>query len=320
MSRTLQFLKDGTFTIVQFTDLHWQNGEPADLRTRALMEQVLQEEKPDLIVFTGDIIFSLKAVAPRKAFREAVAVAEQSGIPWAAVLGNHDSERLVSRVELLDIMLEHDGCVAQPGQPGVDGIGNYVVRVVDDRGRPQAALYFLDTGALSRIPRVPGYDWIRRSQIDWYVRQSRQMEAENGGAGLPSLAFFHIPVPEYEKVWRTQICYGNRNERAGSPVVNSGFFAAMAERGDILGTFCGHDHTNDYEGKLFGIRLCYGRASGYQAYGRPFYSRGARVIRLRAGEKEFDSWIRLGNGRKVENTRVHHPWAFWLKDKLRQLF
>lgn len=56
MSDRLRVRDDGTFTIVQFTDVHWHNGEPEDLRTEALMERVLREEAPDLIVFTGDMI------------------------------------------------------------------------------------------------------------------------------------------------------------------------------------------------------------------------------------------------------------------------
>ncbi len=64
MSRQLSFRPDGTFTIVQFTDLHWKNGEPEDHRTRALMELTLDAEKPDLVVFTGDVIYTLPPFLP----------------------------------------------------------------------------------------------------------------------------------------------------------------------------------------------------------------------------------------------------------------
>lgn len=43
----MRFRENGTFTIAQFTDLHWQNGEPADQRTGALMAMVLEQEQPD---------------------------------------------------------------------------------------------------------------------------------------------------------------------------------------------------------------------------------------------------------------------------------
>ena len=68
------------------------------------------------------------------------------------------------------------------------------------------------------------------------------------------------------------------------------------KRGDVVGTFVGHDHINDYWGELFGIRLCYGRASGYNTYGKEGFNHGARVIRLTKGERQFESWLRLDDG------------------------
>ncbi|MBP1963367.1 putative MPP superfamily phosphohydrolase [Paenibacillus aceris] len=46
----LFFRENGTFTIVQFTDLHWKNGEPEDFRTYSLMKNILELESPDLII------------------------------------------------------------------------------------------------------------------------------------------------------------------------------------------------------------------------------------------------------------------------------
>jgi hypothetical protein len=63
--------------------------------------------------------------------------------------------------------------------------------------------------------------------------------------------------------------------------------------GDVMGTFAGHDHLNDYIGELHGIRLGYGRATGYNTYGKEGFPRGARVIQLFEGERRFDTWIRL---------------------------
>jgi predicted phosphodiesterase len=320
MDRTLHFQEDGTFTIVQFTDLHWQNGEPGDRKTRDLMERVLRAEKPDLIVFTGDLIYSAKCRDPRRSLREAVAAAEASGIPWAAVFGNHDAESEVSRGMLMEVMREFPGCVAEAGPERLHGVGNYRIVVADQAGDRKAALYFLDSGSVSELPEVPGYDWIRDNQIGWYKEESRRLAEENGGAGVPGLVFFHIPVPEYEEMWRTQVCYGSRHERAASPRLNSGFLAAMAERGDILGTFCGHDHTNDYGGRFHGVRLYYGRASGYQGYGRPGYARGARIIRLEAGKSDFRTWVRLHNGRVIRTPPVHRPWFYWFRERIRKLF
>lgn len=207
MDKNLKFRKDGTFVIVQFTDVEFidefdvdPDSPKLDAETKSLMEMVIREEQPDLIVFTGDVIASARTKDPMASFRKAVAVAENSGIPWAAVFGNHDSEGIVARAEMHRLQLEHQYCVAKEDPPGISGAGNFTLTVMNDRGEAGAALYFLDSGDYSPFG---GYDWIRRDQIDWYVSESKALTGQNGGTPLPALAFFHIPLPEYNEVWET---------------------------------------------------------------------------------------------------------------------
>ena len=119
------------------------------------------------------------------------------------------------------------------------------------------------------------------------------LDVRDGGQPLPALAFFHIPLPEYNEIWDRQLCEGHKHETICCPNFNSGFFAALRQGGDVLGTFVGHDHVNDFEGELDGIRLCYGRASGFNTYGFPGFERGARVIQLYEGQREFKTWFCL---------------------------
>jgi len=307
MGSNLRFRSDGTFTILQFTDLHWTSGGEKDRRTRVLMERIIAEEGPDLIALTGDVIDSLRCEDPVRSFREAVSAAERSGIPWAAIFGNHDSEGEVSREKLMSVQRQLAGSIAEPGPNGVSGVGNFVARIEDVGGRTEAALYFLDSGSYSELPSVGGYGWIRDDQIGWYREQAGLLRESNGGIPVPSLLFQHIPLPEYREAWNTRVCFGRRYERVQSPKINSGMFAALVETGGVSGVFCGHDHINDFTGELHGIRLCYGRATGYNTYGRWFFRRGARVIRLRLGEPGFSTWLRLADGTKVDQPRRHSP-------------
>ncbi|QHT63757.1 metallophosphoesterase family protein [Paenibacillus lycopersici] len=308
MNKSLYYRKDGTFTIVQFTDLHWQNGEPDDLLTRKLMEQVLDAEAPDLVLITGDVIYSEHCRDAKQSFRDAVKAVDERGIPWAAVFGNHDTERHVTRRELMDVQLEHRFCVSEAGPPELSGEGNAVLYVRDpETGKPANALYLLDSGSYSELPLLTGYQWIQRDQIAWYIAQSKAAAAANGGEPLPSLAFFHIPLPEYKRVWKKELCFGSKHEGVACAPVNSGLFAAMLEMGDVVGTFCGHDHVNDYWGALHDIRLCYGRATGFQTYGREGFPRGARVIQLTQGERDFATYVRLDGGSVIREPKEHYP-------------
>ena len=42
----------------------------------------------------------------------------------------------------------------------------------------------------------------------------------------PSLAFVHIPVPEFAQAWGSAGANGTKGEPTGCPVADSGFFAA----------------------------------------------------------------------------------------------
>ena len=51
----LKFNNDKKFKIVQFTDLHVQFREPKSEIVFERIDQVIQDEKPDFVILTGDI-------------------------------------------------------------------------------------------------------------------------------------------------------------------------------------------------------------------------------------------------------------------------
>jgi len=292
MNSSLTFRQDGTFKIVQFTDIHIGDGKEEergkDESTVALMERILAAEKPDLVVLTGDLHWSVGVGDPQEACRKAIAPVVRAQVPWAAVFGNHDAEAGVTREQLLAVWQESGQCMASEGPEDVNGVGNYVLTVKGADGADGAALYFFDSG-IEAPKRVGGYAWIHPNQIQWYIGQSQLLAQRNGGS-LPALAFFHIPIPEYREAWTAgEHVVGVHEEEVCCPKINIGLFGAMVEMGDVMGTFVGHDHNNDYCGTLHGIRLCYGRVTGFNTYGT--LQRGARVIELRQGVRSFESRV-----------------------------
>lgn len=307
LKRSLSFRQDGTFTIVQFTDVHMKSGGEADDRTLSLMRMVMETERPDLVVFTGDVIEDKHCDDPLQRFHNAVSVIEETRTPWAHVFGNHDTEAKITREQLMEAALKYEYALGEVGPDDISGTGNYVLSVTDTKGKSAAALYFFDSGSVSPHSHVKGYGWVGRDQVAWYERISQDIAQSNHGIPLPALAFFHIPLPEYNEIWQQEICYGSKNERVCCPRINTGLFSAMVERGDVMGTFAGHDHLNDYWGARHGIRLCYGRATGYNTYGKDGFARGARIIRLQEGERDFETWLRLEDGSCVMNQPEHQP-------------
>jgi predicted MPP superfamily phosphohydrolase len=80
--------------------------------TTQFMEKLIQNEKPDLIVFTGDNISG--AVRMEDTMSKLYGPAIASGLPWTAVFGNHDPESLWKKdkqVSLCDVSVPSHSCL-----------------------------------------------------------------------------------------------------------------------------------------------------------------------------------------------------------------
>lgn len=290
----LKFRKDGKFKIVQFTDVHFKYGNPASDVALERINQVLDAENPDLVVFTGDVVYAAPADSGMLKVMEQVS---RRKLPFAFTFGNHDDEQGMTRQQLYDIIRTVPGNLLP--ERGNALSPDYVLPIKSSSS-PQkdvALLYCIDSHSYSPLKDVNGYAWLTFDQINWYRQQSAGYKAQNGGQPLPALAFFHIPLPEYHEAVRDEnsILYGIRMEEACSPRVNSGMFAAMKEAGDVMGVFVGHDHDNDYAVMWKNILLAYGRYTG----GNTVYNHlpnGARIIVLDEGARTFTTWIRQKDG------------------------
>ena len=52
----LKFNANGKFKMVQFTDIHFGEDEPDDLDNMRLISDIIEQEKPDLAIITGDVV------------------------------------------------------------------------------------------------------------------------------------------------------------------------------------------------------------------------------------------------------------------------
>lgn len=287
---------DHRLKILQFTDLHWIVGgdfRKGDDSAMALMRSLLEKERPDLVVFTGDIVVSGGAAG---AWKEVTQPLADMQIPFVVSFGNHDTETDLTKQQALDVIRDNPYNLTYNAGDHLPGVGNCSLLIKDSATHTgKAALFFFDSHAYSSDSSVKGYDWIKNEQIQWYRGQSMQYEKENGEP-LPSLAFFHIPLPEFELVRNQPSTVGNAYEPVCAPYLNSGLFAAFVERKDVEGVFAGHDHNNDYIGVLDSICLAYGRKTGYNAPYHEVLERGARVIEL-YDNGDLDTYITALSGR-----------------------
>jgi calcineurin-like phosphoesterase family protein len=104
----LRIREDGTFKIVQISDTHMVTGvgvckdsidadgrllpeSEADPQTVIFMGQILDIEKPDLVILTGDQLHHDILDSQSTLFKVVAPLIERS-IPYATVFGNHDDE------------------------------------------------------------------------------------------------------------------------------------------------------------------------------------------------------------------------------------
>ena len=288
--------KGGKLKIAQLTDVHWEpNSEKSEKNPETILK-VLEMEKPDVVIFTGDVVTDKPAV---KGWQKVVDMMEKAEIPFAVTMGNHDAENL-SEDSIYHILCQSRLFIGEKGPEALSGTGNYIlpVYVSDGTDKVNALLYCMDSNDYTPDSEKFGsYAWIERNQIKWYQEQSRAYAEKNQGKPLPALAFFHIALPEYKHLQVPERMYGHLGEDGGFPKINSGMFHAMIESGDVMGVFVGHDHDNDYIGQEYGIALAYGRVSGNDAYGD--LERGARIIELYEDKRQFDTWIATPSGRSL---------------------
>ncbi|MDR1762912.1 MAG: metallophosphoesterase family protein [Dysgonamonadaceae bacterium] len=303
----LKFNPDGKFKILQLTDVHYIYGKPEAQIALDNIDAVLAAEKPDFIVITGDIIYGKPA---RESMQTVMEHVSKAGKPFVALFGNHDDENGLSRKELLEIIRSYPLSLNTTVE-GIHGVTNQVLTLKNKDGKPEMAFFCFDSNAYSAIKGVKGYDIIRFDQIEWYRRQSEQFKADNGGVPLPALAFFHIPFPEYAQAASDERkpLIGSRTEYVTCPALNSGLFTSMKEMGDVIATFVGHDHDNDYVTVFQGMLLGYGRYSGANTVYNHLKPNGCRVIELTKGEEGLKTWIRLRDGRIINEVAFPEDFA-----------
>ncbi|MDR2266850.1 MAG: metallophosphoesterase [Christensenellaceae bacterium] len=294
-SALLQFSEDGKFTILQIADPHeWMGIEKTgySLKQDTLkpmllqyMEETLNAVNPDLVVLTGDNIFCLSAINDLFAdtaisiatYRAFAAFFREHKQYWTFTFGNHDSEGIQTKQSLLNAVDGYEYFIG--GRKSLkycevleilgyddagkvdDRIANFNIPIYNDSDEIAYSLFLLDSGSYSGAPAPSDapYRYILPAQTEWYVNQVNNVNTEAGRL-IPSLIFTHIPLIEFEEMYKeSQVKIGELNGLAPSDV-SSTILDAVLENG-ATGFFTGHNHetsiTFAYQGKsgavLFGV-------------------------------------------------------------------
>ncbi len=270
--------------IAQFADLHFGDGKSMyhntqEQRTWDFLAYVVETEKPDLIVCSGDQVMSAGVAQ----IHDFIAMMDAYQTPWTFVWGNHDSEGTALSKRRVSAALANSD---SPYLIYADGYtedgeenrcGNFSISVLDSDGkRLLGALVILDSGTYDY--EEDAYQKITAGQIEWYGREIDRLQALYGrtDATVPTVAFAHMPLPDFSVAYRKAaagagaefVIAGGRFFGGGSiDDPPSPLFSAMAEKGSTKAYFVGHYHVAKYQVRMDGILLGFCPQAGFSHAG-----------------------------------------------------
>ncbi len=275
---------DKPFKILVTTDLHLCDDMELINKTLALLARHVEAEKPDLILFTGDVVLTDHQQVDCIQFGRFM---EKMGIYWAYVFGNHEAraEKEYHKYLMLKNLTSFPHCLSKFGDPSLFGYGNFFINILSSETSIQQSIVMLDSGRnTSPTHNVENdapaelkcYDFLKKGQIEWYKNNILNLEKEYGK--FKSIMMMHIALCEYQEVMeldenenyvptgKAEILYGGMYESIGCSEFNSGMFKAIKELGSTQAVVVGHDHINDFCAEYDGVYLVYAQCGGYNTY------------------------------------------------------
>ena len=276
--KTIRFNSDGKLKILHIPDTHLKHNHNLD-PTLWMVEKAVDDERPDIVMLTGDIVLNCESAEDTKKLINALMnIFDSRNIPVAVTFGNHDSEQgAMSREELMAYYNTFSCSVSVDDGEALSGCGTYNIPVLASDGeKVKFNLWVFDSGDYDEEGR---YSCVQPDQVQWYKKTSDRLKADNGGKKVNSLVFQHIIVGEiYDALlksddWKSysykhlyndkehymfdpeRVNYGTIRETPCPGYANYGQFDAMVKKGDVLAMFTGHDHTNAFGVEYKGIDI-----------------------------------------------------------------
>ncbi|MEE0970100.1 MAG: metallophosphoesterase [Clostridia bacterium] len=280
---TLNFSDNGDFRVLVLSD--------ADINTNtvAAIAAISEKEKPDLVIFAGDVSSGMTTKAELETYLKTLtSPLESKKIPWSAVFGEQDTDGGLSAEAQMEVYSSFQYCVAKSDFSKNGTVSHFIPVFAygegDSSSAPVTGIFAMgQTPMLSNLgsgitgdsvlseDRQNGtdYGYVNAEQISWFLESQKLLDREAGGS-MPTVMVTHTPVPELAVIAanpeKTGL-YGNIGESVSSSPINSGLFSALIGAKNVLGLYSGHDHLNSFSGVYCGIELGNCASIGYDGYG-----------------------------------------------------
>ncbi|KAJ7156198.1 Metallo-dependent phosphatase [Mycena filopes] len=340
-SRKLTFDARGNFKVASFSDMHFGEGEEVvwgpqqDLNTSIVHANVLDNERPDYVVFNGDLITGENVFAANatKYLDQLFAPTALRKIPFSSTHGNHDNSLVINHLEEIEYEQKHYSALSYTRAdvgPKPYGCGNYWVPVYANQNDfvPALVMWFFDsrsfvTGGPGQAggPTPPEADfyWVDEHTVPQWIKRQSELMGFMWKTVPPALVFVHIPVQKADVLAplpsvgdhddepdpATQGFLNNTYTGLDLPFWNA--LVDLDRAGTVLAVTSGHDHGESWCARATasaGVPICFNGHSGYGGYVTPHSGvRNARVFGLALGDLRP-----TGKGGKGKGTPVVRTW------------
>ncbi|HEY9764970.1 MAG TPA: metallophosphoesterase, partial [Chroococcales cyanobacterium] len=303
---------DQPFRILQLTDVHFSGNEEVNKRTRNLLATMISRFRPNLVAVTGDLIWTLSPAGTKGYLKEASKfmndVCLQNNCQWAYAFGNHEggTDGIFTNRDDLSLILspyridQPNGCLLYeylPDDPSKSQWGRFALEFVNRSTQlPLWDFYFLYSGDGQGTS-------ISQEECIWMGGMSDAAKYRNQNQDVPAFAFFHIPLQQISDAWNVYESHGWKGSESSGEQDSAKVLEAL-KKNDVVATFSGHHHLNNYRTQWpLGNRnlyMYYGRYSGFGApYKKttnlvsdvcPSFQPGCMLIDVNWRERFWTSW------------------------------
>ncbi len=275
--------EDRPLRIAQFADLHFGDGKSMyhntqQERTKNFLNYVVQTQKPDLIICSGDQVMAAGVAK----IEELIALMDSYQTPWVFVWGNHDAEGTAYSKRRVSAALANSDSpyllyahgYSEEGKE--NRCGNFSISVMDAAGEQLlGALIIFDSGTYDY--QAAAYQQITPGQVEWYRQEIDRLQGNYAGEQeiVPTVAFAHMPLPDFHVAARRAAAgagaeflieddrlFAGQGDDSTSPL-----FDAMVEKGSTKAYFVGHYHVAKYQVRMDGILLGFCPQAGFSHAG-----------------------------------------------------
>ncbi|KAJ7196231.1 Metallo-dependent phosphatase-like protein [Mycena pura] len=317
-NRKLFFDAHGDFKVVSFSDMHFGEGEDVtwgpqqDVNTSIAHAAILEHEKPNYVVFNGDLITGENVFAfnATKYLDQVFAPTVARKIPFSSTHGNHDNTLAINHQIEIEYEQAHYAALSYTRAdvgPKPYGCGNYWVPVYASKSArvPALVMWFFDSRSfVSGNPEGPGpvppeadFYWVDEKTVPQYIKQERALMGRAWGKVPPALVFVHIPVQKAD-ILAPLPSVGDHDDEPDPATqgfllngtytgLDEPFWNALVEMdhaSGVLAVTSGHDHGESWCARATasqGVAICFNGHSGYGGYVTEHSAvRNARVFAL----------------------------------------